>query len=47
LHISLTGLYIRHIFIKEINEPDEYEFAVIDLHRMKRNVTDMKRVKKH
>ncbi len=36
--ISLPDLYIWHIFIKETTE-NKYEFAVIDLHRMSRNVT--------
>jgi tRNA A-37 threonylcarbamoyl transferase component Bud32 len=38
LNISLPDLYIWHIFIKE-NTENKYEFAVIDLHRMSRNVT--------
>jgi hypothetical protein len=40
LNVSLPDLYIWHIFIRELNELDEYQFAVIDLHRMKHNVTD-------
>lgn len=40
LNISLPDLYIWHIFIKEGERPNEYDFAVIDLHRMARNVTD-------
>ena len=37
--ISLPDLYLWHIFIKETVE-NNYEFAVIDLHRMSRNVTN-------
>jgi tRNA A-37 threonylcarbamoyl transferase component Bud32 len=42
LNISLLDLYVWHIFLKENTESDEYDFAVIDLHRMSRNVTDKK-----
>ena len=36
-NICLPDLYAWHIFISENGE--EYEYAVIDLHRMSRNVT--------
>jgi hypothetical protein len=36
-NICLPDLYIWHIYITE--NDDEYEYAVIDLHRMSRNVT--------
>jgi len=37
--ISLPDLYVWHIFITE--KPNgEYDFAIIDLHRMKQNVTN-------
>ncbi len=36
--ISLPDLYVWHIFIKE--NQDQWNFAVIDLHRMKHNVSD-------
>lgn len=39
LNVSLPDLYIYHIYITEI-AGGEYEFAVIDLHRMSRNVTN-------
>ena len=35
--ISMPDLYLWHIFIEQ-NPAGEYEFAVIDLHRMKLNV---------
>lgn len=42
--IGLTDLYIWHIFINQIQADEEgdpqYEFAVIDLHRMCHNVTN-------
>ena len=38
--ISLPDLYVWHIFIEESKDSDEWNFAVIDLHRMRRNVTD-------
>ncbi len=39
LNISLPDLYVWHIFLAE-NGGGEYDFAVIDLHRMSRNVTN-------
>ena len=39
LNVSLPDLYVYHIYITE-NAENEYEFAVIDLHRMSRNVTN-------
>ncbi|MHC4069908.1 MAG: lipopolysaccharide kinase InaA family protein [Planctomycetota bacterium] len=36
--ISLPDLYIWHVFIKERPEPNKYDFAVIDLHRMEHDV---------
>jgi len=39
LNVSLPDLYVYHIYITE-NAPGEYEFAVIDLHRMSRNVAN-------
>ena len=41
--IGITDLYIWHIFINQIQTNDvnpEYDFAVIDLHRMCHNVTN-------
>ena len=42
--IGLTDLYIWHIFISQVQADEEgdpqYEFAVIDLHRMYHNVTN-------
>ena len=40
LNINLPDLYLWHIFIKETEIAGEWEFAVIDLHRMSHNVTD-------
>jgi len=40
LKISLPDLYVWHIFISK-NSDGEYDFAVIDLHRMSRNVTNI------
>ena len=40
LNVSLPDLYLWHIFIKENPGLGEWEFAVIDLHRMARNVTN-------
>jgi len=37
--ISLPDLYVWHIFIEETKD-NEWDFAVIDLHRMAHNVTD-------
>ena len=37
--ISLPDLYVWHLFISR-TEAGEYEFAVIDLHRMRHNVTN-------
>jgi len=41
LNISLPDLYVWHIYIAE-NGRREYDYAVIDLHRMSRNVTSMR-----
>jgi hypothetical protein len=38
LNISLPDLYVWHIYISE-KAADQYDYAVIDLHRMSRNVT--------
>ncbi len=38
LNVSLPDLYVYHIYLTE-NADGEYDFAVIDLHRMSRNVT--------
>jgi hypothetical protein len=38
--INLPDLYVWHIFIKEGSGPNQWEFAVIDLHRMEHNMTD-------
>lgn len=43
LNISLPDLYLWHIFVKEGQKADVWDFAVIDLHRMARNVTDQNR----
>ena len=39
LNVSLPDLYVYHIYVTE-SPAGEYEFAVIDLHRMSRNVTN-------
>jgi hypothetical protein len=39
LNVSLPDLYVYHTYITE-SAPGEHEFAVIDLHRMSRNVTN-------
>jgi len=41
---SLPDLYVWHIFLKENQASGEWEFAVIDLHRMSQNVTNKKRL---
>jgi len=44
--LNLPDLYLWHIFISETEHSEggnEYEFAVIDLHRMTLNVTNKKR----
>jgi hypothetical protein len=38
LNISLPDLYVWHIFITENSDTKDFDFAVIDLHRMSRNV---------
>jgi tRNA A-37 threonylcarbamoyl transferase component Bud32 len=46
--ISLPDLLVRHIFISEnknISGNSEYNFAVIDLHRMKRNISENEKIK--
>jgi len=45
--ISLPDLYIWHVFIKETSEPDKYDFAVIDLHRMEHNVSSQNKLLKN
>ena len=42
--ISLPDLYIWHVFIKEQPEPDKYDFAVIDLHRMEHDVSSQNKL---
>ena len=42
--ISLPDLYIWHVFIKERSEPDKYDFAVIDLHRMEHDVSSQNKL---
>ncbi len=39
LNVSLPDLYVYHIYITE-SAAGDYQFAVIDLHRMSRNVTN-------
>lgn len=39
LNVSLPDLYVYHIYIAE-KAVGEYDFAVIDLHRMSRNITN-------
>ena len=39
LNVSLPDLYVYHVYITE-SPGGDYEFAVIDLHRMSRNVTN-------
>ena len=43
-NFSLPDLYIWHIFLKENQAVGEWEFDVIDLHRMSQNVTNKKRL---
>ena len=38
MNICLPDLYVWHIYIAE-NASGQYDYAVIDLHRMSRNVT--------
>jgi len=45
--ISLPDLYIWHIFIKQNLNPEQYEFAVIDLHRMGHNIRSKNRLLKN
>ena len=42
LNISLPDLYVWHFFITE-NAVGQYDYAIIDLHRMSRNVTSRNR----
>jgi hypothetical protein len=42
LNVSLPDLYVYHIYVTE-STAGEYDFAVIDLHRMSRNVTSVNR----
>ncbi len=39
LNVSLPDLYVYHLYLTE-KAAGEYDFAVIDLHRMSRNVTN-------
>lgn len=39
LNVSLPDLYVYHIYVTE-NATGKYDFEVIDLHRMSRNVTN-------
>jgi hypothetical protein len=39
-NISLPDLYLWHIFITENPDNNDYDFAVIDLHRMSHNIED-------
>ncbi len=39
LNVSLPDLYVYHLYLTE-SDAGEYDFAVIDLHRMSRNVTN-------
>lgn len=41
LNISLTDLYVWHIFINEDSIKNDCQLSVIDLHRMRRNVTNI------
>ena len=45
--ISLPDLYLWHIFIKENLNSQQYDFAVIDLHRMGHHVSSQKRLLKN
>ncbi len=40
LNVSLPDLYVWHIFVRERQTSTEWDFAVIDLHRMSHNVMD-------
>ena len=45
--ISLEDLYVWHIFVKESKDTNgsiEYDFAVIDLHRMEHNVKNERKL---
>ncbi|UCG47072.1 MAG: hypothetical protein JSU94_16430 [Phycisphaerales bacterium] len=43
LQVSLPDLHIWHIFLRQRQAGHEYDFAVIDLHRMSRDVTDTRK----
>ena len=45
--ISLPDLYLWHIFIKEKSNSEQYEFAVIDLHRMEHNIRNQNQLLKN
>ncbi len=43
LQVSLPDLHVWHIFLRQRQAGDEYDFAVIDLHRMSRGVSDTRK----
>ncbi len=45
--ISLPDLYLWHVFIKENLNSEQYDFAVIDLHRMGHNINNKNRLLKN
>lgn len=45
--ISLPDLYIWHVFIKENLNSEQYDFAVIDLHRMGHNISNQNQLLKN
>ena len=45
--ISLPDLYLWHVFIKEKPNSKQYDFAVIDLHRMGHNISNQNQLLKN
>ena len=45
--ISLPDLYLWHVFIKENLNSEQYDFAVIDLHRMGHNISNQNQLLKN
>ena len=45
--ICMTDLYLWHVFIKENHNCDQYDFAVIDLHRMEHGAGSRRRLLKN
>jgi hypothetical protein len=45
--ISMPDLYLWHVFIKEIPNSEQYDLAVIDLHRMGHNISNQNQLLKN